>query len=67
MSRCDGPREFPIAEMERLIRDHNGITTPEFAELLHVSVTTARWVVHSIDTLEFYDGNHIRFKKGNAQ
>jgi hypothetical protein len=46
-----------------VIRWHPGITTPKLAELLSVSVSMARSLVHECEDLEFYDGNHIRFRE----
>ena len=50
------------AKLEAIIRDRPGITTPDLAEAIGVSVTIARWMVHEAGTLEFYEGNHIRLR-----
>ena len=45
------------------VRNHPSITTPELADLLGGSVSITRWAVYQCEELEFFDGNHIRFKK----
>ncbi len=58
--------EEPVCKerIYQLIRETPGITTPELGRLLGVSVTRARWFVYQCSAIEFYDGNHIRFKEG---
>ena len=49
-------------ELLDIITHRPGITTPELAQRLRVSVDRARWAVYQCDELEFYDGNHIRLR-----
>ncbi len=62
MNRYFAPILIDPKRMEQIVRDNPGITTPEIAEMLDLSTTIIRWAIYGCDNLEFYDGNHIRFK-----
>ena len=63
-TNLNGQNEFayaiPVSAFVSLVESRPGITTPEVAEHFNVSVQYARWAVHQIECVEFYDGNHIR-------
>lgn len=56
-----------VPQLLAFVEAHPGVTTPEIAERFKCSVTFARWAVHEVPMLEYYDGNHVRVKEGDRR